>query len=84
VACNIISARVHETFDIDGNILIRVWKRTFTGNWSQIDEYTITGAHRYEETGMSIPLSAGDWVYAEVFSVTSMKLVSLCLICEAT
>jgi hypothetical protein len=84
VACTIIAARIHERNDYVGDVSINLWRRTYLGSWSQIDTFTISGANKYEETGMSIALAAGDWITAEVASVSTMKKITCSLTCEAT
>jgi hypothetical protein len=82
VACTITAVRIHERFNTTGSILVKLWKRTYSGDWSMLDEYVITDGIRYEETGLSIALAEGDWITAEVSTVSTMKQITCSLTCE--
>lgn len=83
VAGNIIAVRIHERNDIVGNLVVNLWKRTFTGGWTQIDSFTISSNNKYEEA-LNIALAAGDWITAGVSSVSAMQQVTVSFTVEAT
>jgi hypothetical protein len=67
-----------------GAISVQLWKDTYA-NYPPIvddliDTFTIAASGvKSEETGLSIPVSAGDIVFYNVDSVTSMKFVLVAL-----
>ena len=83
VACTIIAARIHERTDTTGNILCQLYRRTYSGSWELLDEYQISSGNKYEETGLSISVNAGDWLTVAVVSVATMTQITCSLTCEA-
>ena len=85
IACNIVAARIRENLTLTGSITIDVYQRNWASDtWTQKDSFSISNGLKMVETGLSIPVAAGDWVNVVVSSISNFKQVLLVLQCEAT
>jgi len=81
-AGTITEARLLSVDVTTGSIAVSVWKGTFAIPpvvGGLIDTFSISNGVKSQETGLSIAVAAGDILYFNVDSVTSLKLVLLIL-----
>jgi Cu/Ag efflux pump CusA len=84
---HITAARVESLDATSGAIAIAVWIEPYAGgvpvNADEIDIFSIAASGtQSEETGLTIDVTAGDWISFNVDSVTSMKLIAISLTIE--
>ena len=84
---NITAARIESLDAISGAIAIAVWIEPYAGGVptaaDEVDIFSIAASGtQSQETGLTISITAGDWITLNVDSVTSMKLIALSLTME--
>ena len=84
---HITAARVESLDATSGAIAIAVWIEPYAGgvpvDADEVDIFSIAASGtQSEETGLTIDVTAGDWISFNVDSVTSMKLIALALTIE--
>ena len=92
--CKIVSARIVENLGTSGSIVIDLWMDTYANvvptdvvSITAAAPPTVTTAIKSEDTTLTdwtVDLVKGNWLVANVDSVTSMKLVTLSLVVERT
>jgi hypothetical protein len=87
--CTITAARIVSMDNTSGAIAINVWKAAYSGCppvvGGSIGSYSIAASGvKSESTGLSIALTAGNWLAFNVDSATSVKLVTLSLTVSRT
>lgn len=82
ISGTIISATIISADDTSGSMGLTLKKATYANaptTMSTIDTYTVTTAKKYQETGLAIPVTAGDWIIPTIDTVTSFRAVTLSL-----
>jgi hypothetical protein len=83
-ATKITACRIHTNEEgVTGSITCKLYKRPFTGAYSELDTFVISSAERYEETGLSIAINASDWLLVLVSGVSTFKQITCSLTVEA-
>jgi hypothetical protein len=91
-ACSI--AHVALVSDVSGSVVIDIWKVAFAGvpatsgnSITASDKPTLASAQKYFDTsltGWTTTVSAGDWLYFNVDSATTVTKVTVSLLCNRT
>ncbi len=85
INCKIVAARIREASDVSGSITCTLYKRTYAGTWgSALDTFTMSSATKFEETGLAIALTKGDFLSVRTSSISSVKQIICSFSCEAT
>ena len=84
---HITEARVASLDATSGAIAVAVWIEPYSGgvpvDADEVDIFSIAASGtQSEETGLTIDITAGDWISFNVDSVTSMKLIAVSLTLE--
>jgi hypothetical protein len=82
IAGTITAAEIISADNTSGSISINIYKATYAdapATLTLVDNFVITTATKYQETGLAIAIAVGDWVIPNVVSCTSLKYVTLSL-----
>lgn len=78
----ITAVRLMSVDGVSGSITVQVWKGTYDSpptSGNSIGSWSISSSTKSQSTGLSISISSGDYLYFNVSSVSSLKLVSMAL-----
>jgi hypothetical protein len=85
VACKVVSARIREISQTSGSVTCSLYRHALSGDkGSAIDSFALSGSTYYEETGLALTFSAGQWATVAVTGITSAKKIVCTLTFEAT
>lgn len=83
-SCTIVAWEITSINNVTGSIVVDVWKETYANLPATVadtitgaEKPTITTAIKGQDTSVSWAVSAGDWLYFNIDSVTSLTLVGL-------
>lgn len=82
VTGTITTARLISHDGTTGSIVINVYRSTYDNTpttMTLVDTFSILGSTKSQETGLSISITAGEWITPNVVSCTSLKYVTLSL-----
>ena len=86
ISGHLTEARVISLDGTSGSIAVAVWIEPYAGgvpiNDDEVDIFSLSSAVQSEETGLTIDVTAGDWISFNVDSCTSCKLVAVGLTFE--
>jgi len=85
VACKVVAARIREITQTSGSVTCSLYRHALNADkGSAIDSFALSSSTYYEETGLALTFSAGQWATVAITGITSAKKIVCTLTFEAT